>query len=69
MANLYNYAAMVKNQKEGSRIMGILSDIVENDIVAPNTIKANKEHLSELRELGEILIVESLLHDFPYKFK
>jgi hypothetical protein len=66
--DIFSYAAMINNKKEGSRIMNIVTEIVETDIIAPNTIKANNGRISELRDLGEILIVETLLHKYPYKF-
>lgn len=70
LPNIYVYAAMIENKEENKnkRIMSIVSDIIDNDIIAPLTAEINRKRIVELRKLGEECLADAILKDYPHQF-
>lgn len=52
MTDLYVYSAMIENEAAASRIMKLVTDILETYLICDETIKLNRVRLNELRKLG-----------------
>lgn len=64
MTDPYTYAAMIVNKTEESRIISIIMDIVETDLISDKTLELQCARVEKLRKLGEDRLADAIERDW-----
>lgn len=58
MMDPYTLASMIKNKTEEGRIMKLVMDIMETDLICDMSVELNRERIEELRRIGEYKLAD-----------
>lgn len=66
MKDPYTLASLIVNKADESRIIGLMMDIAENDLICDMTEQIQRGRIDELRRLGEHTLADIIEKEWRY---